>query len=110
MANVNGWHGKFGHINCKRLDHDSANTGYGKHDRVVACCPYYEPTLKSNAVYCRVDLCWELGMPTERQLIAVARKHSDIKGRWKLASTPQFGNGKSIDCYLIPANQSTHKP
>lgn len=31
----NAWHGCFGHINITVLDHESAITAYGKHDRVV---------------------------------------------------------------------------
>ena len=75
-----------GHFNIYTRDHDSVVTGFGKHDRVVAFHPNGE------GLYCRVDHKWRLGCPTDEQVLAVARKHQGIKGRWKIVSTEPFGD------------------
>ena len=103
LASIEGWHGKFGHGNVVVLDHDSACTGFGAHDLVSAYLPQWDETLGTTAVYCRISLKWELGMPTEEQIIAVARADADIKGRWKLASTQPWPEVNALDCYLVRA-------
>lgn len=75
---VEGWHGKFGHFNVLKMDHDSVITGYGKHDRVSAHVP------QSNIETFRIDHVWGLGMPTEKQILAVARKDQGLRGKWKM--------------------------
>ncbi len=101
------WHGKYGHFNVATLDHDSVVTDYGKHDRVLATYPDHE------GAYMRIDHLWELGMPTEKQLLKLARKEVNLKGKWKLdhARTQPWNEGKCTDCYLIPADRPyTIKP
>jgi hypothetical protein len=58
-------HNQPGHLNIYKLDHDDVVTGYGKHDRVVACLPQYHEDIREVAVYVRVDHKWNLGMPTD---------------------------------------------
>ena len=94
FASVEGWHGKFGHLNLGILDHDSIVTGKGKHDRVVAFLP------KGNNCYVRVDHVWSLGMPTEQQIRNVMRDDQDIRGKWKIDRIESWDNGKSTDIYL----------
>ncbi len=95
------WHGKYGHFNVVTLDHDSIVTDYGKHDRTLVTFPDHE------GVYIRVDHLWELGMPTEKQLLKLARKEVNLRGKWKLdpARTVTWNDGKCTDCYLIPADR-----
>lgn len=88
------WHGKFGHFNLFKLDHDSWVTGKGQHDRVMATSP------ENNEVYCRVDHIWGLGMPSERQIIEVMRKDQGIKGKWKISKIEPWDCGEHTDVYL----------
>jgi len=95
MINIEGWHGKFGHVNVLELDHESYITGYGKHDRVVAFIA------ENNQCYVRVDHVWELGMPTEKEILKVMRKDSEIKGRWKILSLEKESDGSSTHITFI---------
>ncbi len=89
------WHGKFGHLNAYRLDHEDPCTGFGRHDRVVAFVPDAE------GLYCRVDHVWSLGMPTERQILAVAKHDNGTRGKWRLDRIEPWDNGKSTDCHFV---------
>ena len=100
LACINGWHGKFGHLNLFKLDHDDICTHYGKHDRVVTCLPQFDPDFNCNVLYVRVDHDWNLGMPSEKQILDVIRKHDDTKGRWRIVKTDKHDDGKSTDVYL----------
>jgi hypothetical protein len=79
LAAFPGWHGKFGHLNVLHLDHESACTGYGVHDRVVC-------GVTKDGLECRVDLVWDIGIPTITQILKVARADG-WKGRWALSHT-----------------------
>ncbi len=96
-AMINGWHGKFGHLNVLRLDHDASCTGFGKHDRVVAFCP------KGDVMECRVDHVWDLGAPTIEQVLKAAKEQngSDMKGKWLLHQVEPWECGKSTDYYFV---------
>ena len=82
-------HGKNGHFNILELDHDSVVTGKGKHDRVAAhipsCDEYYEV---------RVDHVWGLGMPTPKDVLAVARRDQGVRGKWEFINQETFMNSK----------------
>lgn len=99
LAAIDGWHGCYGHVNVFTLDHDSEVTGYGKHDRIVAFCP---DTTASRICEGRIDHLWNLGAPTERQIIKAfkARNGSYMPGRWKLKELIPGHDGKSTDVIL----------
>jgi hypothetical protein len=84
---VDGWHGKFGHFNLLKLDHDSVITDFGKHDRVCA------HITTSDVETFRVDHLWGLGMPSPKQVIKVARKNQELKGKWEHVKTETDENG-----------------
>jgi len=91
LAAIPGWHGKFGHLNVLQLDHESACTGKGQHDRVVVYCP------QGDGFECRVDSVWGLGFPTEKQVLAVARAFpNDLKGKWKLDRADHTDKGADL--------------
>ena len=92
MSQIKDWHGKFGHLNVLHLDHESAITNYGKHDRVVATCS------QGNELYCRVDHVWGLGMPTDKEVLAVARKTQGLRGKWILKDKTTWSNKSENDC------------
>lgn len=87
-------HGERGHINIFTRDHDSVITSYGKHDRVVAFLP------QGNELYIRVDHHWQLGEPTHAQILGVARKDQDIKGRWTFDRADRWDDGSSTDYFF----------
>jgi len=60
------WHGKFGHLNVLKLDHESACTGYGKHNRVVAFLT------QAGTLECRVDKVWGLRNPSPHEVLKAA--------------------------------------
>lgn len=87
-ANCKGWHGKFGHFNLLKLDHDSNVTGKGSHDRVLATGP------DSEGLYFRIDHLWELGQPTDKQLFKVAKSEGwkvNLKD-WEIASRERYSS------------------
>lgn len=87
-------HGERGHLNIYKRDHDSVITGYGVHDRVVAFLP--------GPVDCfvRVDTLWNLGMPTDKQIIKVMREDQGIKGKWEVISREPYPDEKSFEVIL----------
>lgn len=90
-------HFQKGHLNIYQLDHDSVVTGRGIHDRVVAFMPEFETEFDKVCLYCRVDMVWGLGLPTEDQILSVARKQG-VKGRYRLIEkSTVYGIFNSID-------------
>lgn len=84
-----------GHLNVLKKDHDSACTGYGRHDRVVVFQPDHE------GLYCRIDTKHGLGMPTHSQILKVARAFpNEIKGKWIFDRCERYENGESYDVYF----------
>lgn len=94
-------HQNQGHLNIYVKDHDSVVTNYGKHDRVICFHPSFDSDLDELIMYCRVDHKWNLGEPTDQDILVVARKDQDIKGRFKLAKIEKWDCGKSTDYYFI---------
>lgn len=93
INNPETWHK--GHLNVLERDHDSACTGFGKHDRVVVFQPDHE------GLYCRIDLKHGLGMPTHEEILKVARAWpNDIKGQWVFDRQAMHADGQSIDIYF----------
>lgn len=88
-------HNEAGHINAFIKDHDSAHTGYGQHDRVVA----FQPS--SEGLYVRVDHKWKLGMPTIEQVLIAAMKTQGIKGKWKFSHSEMWDDETSTDMYFV---------
>lgn len=77
-----------GHLNVLIRDHDSAVTGFGKHDRVVAFDP------RGNELFMRVDHKWGLGMPTSSQMLQAARLDNGLRGRWTLERIEPRDDGR----------------
>lgn len=94
LSSIEGWHGKFGHLNVTTLDHDSYCTGKGKHDRVSAFFPQFCEEANAIAVYCRIDHLWNLGMPTEAQIQKVIN-NDGISGSWKIKATIPYTSNHS---------------
>jgi hypothetical protein len=92
-------HGEQGHLNILLRDHQSAVTGYGAHDRVVAFLP------NADGLYMRVDHKWGLGMPTVDQMLKVARDDQDVRGRWVLDRMDRYDDGRATDVYFKRAGQ-----
>lgn len=91
-------HNKTGHINIYKLDHESVITSHGKHDRVIAFLPMFEQEHGKTCLYCRVDTHHKLGIPSEQQILTVARKDQGVKGRYKLIEKSEiYGQNSSID-------------
>jgi len=90
-------HNESGHINIYTKDQDSHITGYGKHERVIAFIPDAE------GLYCRIDLCWGLPIPSEKDVLKVARSNAGAMGRWKLKAWNFYQNskGKHIQVLFI---------
>lgn len=92
------WHGKFGHINVLVRDHDSLITGYGAHDRVVAFC------VDADGHAGRIDTLWQLGSPSDEQILTVFRSEGYIKGDgWKVSRREEWNEGKTVTIYLSNA-------
>jgi hypothetical protein len=88
-----------GHLNTQIPDQKSYVTGYGKHARVIATIP------DVNGLYCRIDLKWGLRIPTEKEVLKVAKHYGDAKGKWKLKTWESYySNGLDrIDVYFEKA-------
>lgn len=101
-AAIDGWHGRFGHLDLRTLDHDDIVTHYGRHDRVVAFEPRFAPELGKVAAYVRVDHVWGLGMPGEREIADVLRRENGpgSRGRWRIVKAEQHEDGSATDVYL----------
>lgn len=93
---IDGWHGKFGHLNVLKLDHDDICTHYGQHDRVVTFLPQFDQKLNEIALYVRVDHVWDLGMPNHKQCLDIARKHDNTRGRWEIAKVEETSNSTHL--------------
>lgn len=91
-------HNKTGHANIYKLDQESVITAYGKHDRVIAFLPMFEPEYGKTCLYCRVDTHHKLGVPSDQQVLTVARKDQGVKGRYRLIKRSEiYGQRGSID-------------
>jgi hypothetical protein len=77
-------HGQKGHVNAYTLDEQSHITGHGRHARVIAFMPDHE------GLYCRVDMTPNLREPTIDEIMTVARKDADVKGRWTLKTVCRY--------------------
>ena len=75
LAAFADWHGKYGHLNAIKLDHDSHVTGYGKHNRVRVCIP------QGPRVTVSIDRVWELRDPTDAEIIRVLKHYGDAPRR-----------------------------
>ena len=96
-------HGEAGHLNVLTRDHDSIVTHYGQHDRVVAFLP------QGDELYIRVDHKWQLGEPTEAQILDVARKDQGVRGRWVLDRAERWDDGSSTDYHFRSALSSRYR-
>lgn len=88
-------HGEPGHLNIYTRDQDSVITGYGAHYRVVAF------QADSVGLYCRVDHTNGPRMPTEKEILRVARLDQGVKGRWMPMVVEVHPNGTATDCHFL---------
>ena len=94
-------HGEKGHCNIYEKDHDSVITGKGKHDRVCAFLPNYDPAVDCVAVYVRIDHKWALGMPSDKQVIRAFKRDQIINGRWKKIKENHWTENNSTEQWYI---------
>ena len=87
------------HLNIFKTDHNSPITSHGKHNRVVAFLPDHE------GLYCRVDHLWDLGVPTHKEIIKVARLDQGIKGHWVFDYSETHDDGTCTDYYFKPKGE-----
>lgn len=73
LSSIENWHGKFGHLNVLKLDHDSECTGFGKHNRIVNYGDFTG----------RIDKVWQLRNPTEKEIVRYYKKEWSRKGNYK---------------------------
>ena len=97
-------HGEPGHLNIYTRDQDSVITAHGAHYRVVAFLP------DADGLYCRVDHKHGPRMPTPSEVLAVARKDQNIRGRWTLARTEAWADGTATEYYFVPASKQRGCP
>lgn len=88
-------HFEKGNVNAYTRDRDSVITNYGKHDRTLCFID-----CKTRDLVARVDHLWNLGMPSITEILTVAKKHQDIKGKWILDKKEEDPNGKSTEFYF----------
>ena len=88
-------HFEKGHVNTYTRDHDSVITNFGKHDRVICFIDSATRNLEA-----RVDYLWKLGRPTIQEILTVARKDQDIKGKWIFDRADEYDDGRSTDFYF----------
>jgi len=100
-AAFRGWHGKFGHLNVLCLDHEDICTHFGRHDRVVTTLPQFDDEVGTITLYVRVDHVWKLGMPSERDILDIIRKHDGTKGRWRIQLVRQWDDLSSTDIWFV---------
>lgn len=94
-------HGEAGHLNIYVRDHDSVITGFGIHDRVIACFP------QGGGLLCRVDHKWKLGDPTIDQILTVARKQDYIaNGNWVVHTVEPYNDGQNTQ-YIFHVDSRT---
>lgn len=101
MQSIDGWHGKYGHCNVFTRDHDSIITNFGRHDRVIVSLPSFDTERKEVTLYMRVDGVWGLGMPSAQDMLEIARKEYDIKGKWALIDVDQHDCGNRWDVHFV---------
>lgn len=94
-------HGEEGHCNIYTRDHADVITGKGKHDRVCAFQPRFDVDIKQFSVYVRIDHKWDLGMPTDEQVIKAFKADQIIKGRWKKAKENHWKENNSTEQWYI---------
>lgn len=87
-------HNEKGHINIFKRDHESVITGFGKHDRVVAFLPDHE------GLYVRVDHLWNLGCPTNEEILKAAKADQGIRGKWEIVKADKWDDDSSTDYYF----------
>lgn len=83
------WHGKFGHLNVLKLDHESECTNFGKHDRIVTYGDFSG----------RIDKVWNLGTPSDKDIVKFYKKEWDRRGKFKVIKT--FEDENTIEFKLI---------
>jgi len=83
-------HGQKGHLSIYKLDHESFETSKGAHDRVVCFCP------SGGQAYSRVDNKWQLGFPTNEQILKVFKRQNNLKGNWQIEKIEHYEDGADI--------------
>jgi hypothetical protein len=57
--------------------------------------------LKAMAVYVRIDHKWQLGMPTDKQVITAFKKNQGITGSWKKALETEWSEFNATEQWYI---------
>jgi len=93
-----------GDLNIYTRDINSVVTGFGNHQRVVAYQPGFDQDYNKTVLYCRVDRVNGLPDPGIKQILTVARKDQNIKGKFKMIDKLEWNNNKNIDYYFERIN------
>ena len=83
-------------FNIYTPDEKDSCTGYGAHNRVMACCP------NRDGLYCRVDHVNGLPDPTIAQILTAAKKQNGTRGHWEFDKMEKHDDGLSIDYFFAP--------
>ena len=89
-----------GDLNIYTRDIDSIVTGFGIHQRVVACQPGFDPDYNRTVLCCRVDRVNSLPDPDIKQILTVARKDQGVKGKFKMIDRFEWDNARRITYYF----------
>lgn len=89
-------------LNVGTPDVKSVVTAFGKHNRVVAFLPGFDSSFSRVTLYARVDHVNGLRDPEEKEILAVARKHQGVKGKYKLLNIRSSSDGKCTDYTFVP--------
>jgi hypothetical protein len=88
-------------INIHQPDIKSVINGYGKHNRVIAFQPSFDDRHKEVVLYCRVDHVNSLRDPDINEILTVARKDQDAKGKFTLLESNGFDDGSNATEYFF---------
>lgn len=91
-------------VNVLTPDIKSVITGFGKHNRVLACIPSFDSEFGCVTLYARVDHVNGLRDPSTEEVLTVARKDQDVRGRFKLIETRLFDDGASTEFHFKRLN------
>lgn len=87
-------------VNVITPDIKSVITGFGKHNRVVAFMPSVDRDFGCVTLYARVDHVNGLPDPTEAEILTVARKDQEAKGKYKLLDKTTSDDGRGTDYHF----------
>lgn len=89
-----------GQFNVCVLDMDSPCTGYGLHNRVMACLPSFCKAVKRVCIYARIDRVTGLEDPTDQQLEDAINERNGTKLKLSVLLRDEWDDQHAVDVYL----------